>query len=506
MLDTTSSIDGFPPEANTESMRETVAQVVSNVAKRKRMTIAKADIPQYLQALLLRTDQLSSVFRPASVEEAAAVVKYAYERGSSVSVMNIKNTGTHGHASGGAIVLDLSHANFQAVVADKEHMTVQISGGATSRLVDIELGKHDMVTPTVGYTVGLGAFLSGGFGFASRLYGLSSDNILEVQIILATGEVVLASDHHYPDLFWALKGCGTSFGVVTRITMKCYPLPRSLAANIIYPVSSTSTPALLRHWRDALANAPDETYSNFVLAAGPENSSGSVAIIQVCHMGSHATGMPVIQQLSGFTGEKHHYKEIDEVSYLRQQELVEAVLKGSASTTPQRPEEDARYLIDGCAVLELDDRLIDETCKSFISGAQPGAVWVLELFGGRLNTIQDSCIPPELRRCKFHAASIFKTPRFNSSPPADSDQAGREWIMNTIRSTEAYGPLPSFLPTRRTDTREAKQLHDSIRAAYGHDNWSRLKQIKVAYDSENTFDCAFDNGMLGYEEVLIDGV
>lgn len=498
------SATGYPPEANGASMRKNVAhRAAGGLKKRKRDRPTALHVPDPLKALT-KPDDGTLVFYPTSNDDVSELLRFASSNDMTVSVLNNQYTGVQGDSKGGDLVICLSHETFTGVSVDLDSMTCAIGGGVTSRMLDTELSKHDMVTPTVGYTVGLGAFLSGGFGFASRMLGLSADSVLEAELVLSDGKLITTNEKQYSDLFWALKGCGTSFACVTKLKMKCYPLRRSLSANIIYPFNIETTPALLRHWRDSLVDAPRELYSNFVLAAGPKAPHGAIAIIQISHLGSHDTGMPIIQQLTAFADEKYLLKDIDEISYLRQQELVEGILKGTVVSKSPQPEALVQYLLDGDAVMDISDEIIDTTCSRFADNAQAGSIWCFELFGGSVQDVTDGCIPLSVRSAKFHAASILRIP-IDDPTPMQKDQAGREWIRDIISKVSPGGPLPSFFPTRRDDPREAKRFHDVIRGSYGHENWSKLKHIKRKYDPENRFSLGFDNGMLGYEEVLIDG-
>lgn len=497
-----SPLDSFPPAATGKLLNAKVAQESLGGNKRKRDT-GGLDIPEDLMEVFVQDSELI-LFRPTVAQEVSRIVKWAGGVRKTVSVLNSKVTATHGCSRSGDIVIELSNPAFKTVDVNKEQMTVRVGGGVTSRLVDTVLSHEGLITPLVGYTVGLGAFLSGGFGFASRLHGLTVDNILEIELVLANGKIVSANKHEYADLFWALRGCGTSFGVVTSITLRCFPLVRSLSANLIFPFEADTGADLMRHWRDCLNDAPEELYSNFVIAAGPHAPSGTVAILQVCHLGAHDIGMSFIQRMASFSGVKYHFKDCDEISYLRQQELVEAVLKGAAVNKTQQPESQVKYLLDGDVLSDLPDEVIDDTCRSFHEEAKAGSIWCIELFAGKQTEFIDSCIPLRHRQGKFHAASIMRVP-IDDPATWENDVAGRDWIRTIISKVSPGGPLPSFLPSYRDDPREAKHYHDMIRGCYGHENWSRLKSIKVSFDPMNCFNNGFDAGMLGAEEQLIDG-
>lgn len=496
----------YPPAATGSALNSKVAHRslnTSKLAKCKRKH-ESLEIPTNLKEYMITENGIAKL-RPSDVQQISDILSYASQERLSVSVCNPKVPPTHGNSNGGDLLIELSDPFFESIAVDAEAMTVTVGGGVTSRSVDTALTEQDMITPLVGYTVGLGAFLSGGFGFSSRLHGLTVDNILDIELVLASGEIVHANELENTELFWGMKGSGTTFGVVTEVTLRCFPLVRSLSATVIYPFVPETGTQLLKHWRDCLSDAPDELYSNFVLAAGPQSPSGNIAILQVCHLGSRETGMPIIQRMSSFAETKYHFKDCNEISYLRQQELVEGVLKGPSIKPTQDAENQIRYLINGNILMDLPDKVVEETCSRFHQSALPGSIWCFELFAGAVANVKDGCIPHSHRVGKFHAASILRTSKEASRDP-NLNAAGRDWMRETISKVSPGGPLPTFLPTYHDDPREAKRYHDMIRGSYGHENWSRLKGLKLTYDPDNCFLGAYDGGMLGYEEQLIDGI
>lgn len=498
-----SPLDSFPSAATGAALNKKVAEQSLKGNKRKR-GFEKLILPKALQCIAHHSGA-ALILRPQNVAQISEIVSLGSRHGLHVSVVNPTVPATHGSSRSGDLVVEMCTAEFLAIEVDKNNMQVTIGGGVTSRMVDTALSEQGLITPLVGYTVGLGAFLSGGFGFASRLHGLTIDNIIGAQIVLADGRILNVSTTEYPDLFWALKGCGTSFGVVTQLTLRCFPLVRSFSANVIYPFDRDSGADLIRHWRDIFQDAPDELYSNCVIAAGPQAPSGTVAILQICHLGSHDVGMTYYQRMASFAGAKYHFKDCDEISYLRQQALVEAVLKGAAAEQVPKPETHVKYLIEGNTLSEMPDTVLEETCNRFIEHALPGSIWCFELFAGAVSSVSGSCFPLSHRKSKFHAASIMRVPVEEVEKWRDDDP-GRSWIRDVIGPQSPGGPLPSFLSTFREDTREAKHYHDILRGSYGHANWSRLKTIKLTYDPTNCFDGGFDVGMLGHEEDLVDGI
>src|SRR5262249_44576801 len=150
----------------------------------------------------------------------------------------------------GGVVLDLSPMH--AIEVDAEHRMARVQGGATWGQVDAATHEHGLATPAgIISTTGVGGLtLGGGHGYLSRRYGLTIDNLLEAEVVLADGKVVRASETEQPDLFWALRGGGGNFGIVTLFTFRLHPVSNVIAGPTAWPVSSTSD--VLKWYRDFL--------------------------------------------------------------------------------------------------------------------------------------------------------------------------------------------------------------------------------------------------------------
>jgi hypothetical protein len=165
----------------------------------------------------------------------------------------------------------------------KDYVTVSFGAGIKAKDLDAHTSKYGYIVPLACYPVGTAIFITGGYGFVSRLFGLSMDLTTELEIVLPhDGSIyTLYSDYatryasspseraKQEELWWCFRGAGTAFGIVTRITAKAYKIGKVLSGNLIFPYNSITTPSLLKHWRDCWKLAPRELYSNFALTAGP---------------------------------------------------------------------------------------------------------------------------------------------------------------------------------------------------------------------------------------------
>lgn len=194
------------------------------------------------------------VVRPAEDADVAAAVSFARDRGLPLAVRSGGHSGAgHGTVDGG-LVVDLR--DLRAVDVDVEARTAWVGAGATAGEVTAATAAHGLA---VGFgdtgSVGVGGItLGGGVGYLSRSRGLTVDNLLAADVVLADGRVVRADADQHPDLFWALRGGGGNFGVVTRFRFRLHPLDGVTGGILVLPASA----AVLAGFVAALQAAPDE--------------------------------------------------------------------------------------------------------------------------------------------------------------------------------------------------------------------------------------------------------
>ena len=165
------------------------------------------------------------------------------------------------------LVIDLSPMN--AVDVDPAARLVRVDGGATWGAVDAATHRHGLVTPSgIISTTGVGGLtLGGGHGYLSRKLGLTIDNLVAADVVLADGRLVTASESTHPDLFWALRGGGGNFGVVTSFLFRCHPLTNVVAGPTVWPVEATAE--VLSWYRDFLPAQHEDLYGFFATMTIP---------------------------------------------------------------------------------------------------------------------------------------------------------------------------------------------------------------------------------------------
>ena len=192
-----------------------------------------------------------------TAQDVAEAVRFA--RGSDAR-LSVK-AGGHSYAGtsvrDGGLLIDL--AQMRSIFIDSAHRTATIEPGVTGEMLDTEAQQYGLATPTptVSSVGVIGAALGGGGGYLTRKHGLTLDNMISVEVVTADGEILTVSQHSYPELFWALRGGGGNFGIVTSMTLRLHHVgPEVLAGQVIYPFDDATR--LLREVRDFIDEAPDE--------------------------------------------------------------------------------------------------------------------------------------------------------------------------------------------------------------------------------------------------------
>ena len=209
----------------------------------------------------------SLIVNCADAADVMAAVKFARENGAEIAVRG------GGHNAGGlgcwddAVVIDLSGIRFVRV--DPEERTVAVGGGCTWGEVDHATHAFGLAVPTgIVSTTGVGGLtLGGGMGYLTRKYGLTIDNLLSVDMVMADGSFKKASASQNQDLFWALRGGGGNFGVATSFTFRAHPVHTVYAGPMFWDLDKTEE--ILKWYRDFLPQAPDDLNGFFAFLMVP---------------------------------------------------------------------------------------------------------------------------------------------------------------------------------------------------------------------------------------------
>jgi FAD/FMN-containing dehydrogenase len=207
------------------------------------------------------------IARCANSDDVAAAVGFARDHDLPLAVRGGGHNGAGLGTCDDGVVIDLSLMH--DVEVDPEARTVRVGGGATWGDVDRATNEHGLATPSgIISTTGVGGLtLGGGLGHLTRKCGLAIDNLLEAEVVLASGEQVRASAEENPDLFWAIRGGGGNFGVVTSFLFRLHEVETVVAGPTFWPVEQGAE--VLSAYRDFLPEAPRELNGFFLFGSVP---------------------------------------------------------------------------------------------------------------------------------------------------------------------------------------------------------------------------------------------
>jgi FAD/FMN-containing dehydrogenase len=236
--------------------------------------------------------------RPAIIVQCAGAadvreaVRFARDAGGVLSVRGGGHNIAGSAVCDSGVLIDLSL--MKSVRIDPFARTARVEPGVTLGEFDREAQSFGLVTPTgINSTTGIaGLTLGGGFGWISRKFGLTADNLLGADIVTADGQFVHASEAENPDLFWAIRGGGGNFGVVTSFEFRLHPLgPEVMSGLIVYPLSEAIP--ILERYREIMAVAPDELTCWFVMRSAPplpflpsEVHGTGIIVFAACYAGA----------------------------------------------------------------------------------------------------------------------------------------------------------------------------------------------------------------------------
>jgi FAD/FMN-containing dehydrogenase len=196
----------------------------------------------------------------------------------------------------GGMVIDVS--GLRQVTVDTAARVAVVGGGATANDVVAASAPHSLapVTGTVGNVGMAGLTLGGGYGPLSGRFGLAADNLLSADLVLADGELVTVDENHYPELFWAIRGGGGNFGVVTSMRLRLHTVDPLIGGIIAYPWDQAAT--VLGQMNDFLTSAPDGLTVQTVVLTGPHGAP--TLFLVPAWSGDPMAGESHLRKLQGF--------------------------------------------------------------------------------------------------------------------------------------------------------------------------------------------------------------
>ena len=407
------------------------------------------------------------IVRCAGTADVVAAVNFARENGLPLAVKG----GGHNIAGSAlcedGMVIDLSP--MRDVHVDPRARLAWVSGGALLSDIDHETQSCGLAVPLgINSTTGAaGLTLGGGFGWLSRMHGLAVDSLVGAEVVTADGKRHWASAQDEPDLFWAIRGGGGNFGVVTLFQFALHPVgPEVTAGLVVFPAAQAQE--VMRHYRDFVDVLPDEASVWAVLRQAPPlpflaadvHGTNIVALAVFSPLAPDAIA-PMLEQIRGFgqvLGE-----HVGAVPYEAWQKVFDPLLAPGA-----------RNYWKSHNFTKLSDEAIDVVLRYASVVPTPHCEIFLGLIGGKANSL-----PPDATAYPHRNVQFAMNVHGRWIDPADDDKVvswAREFF--TAAAPHAAGSVYINFLTQDEGTR--------IREAYGP-NYGRLQAIKQRYDPDNLF-------------------
>jgi FAD/FMN-containing dehydrogenase len=404
----------------------------------------------------------AAIARCRGAADVMDVVKYAREHDIAISVRGGGHNVAGKAVKDGAITIDLGP--MQGVWADPYRMRVRAQGGVRLRALDREALAVGMVVPsgTVGDTGVAGLTLGGGFGWLQRKHGMTIDNLISADVVTADGEFLVASASENSDLFWALRGGGGNFGVVTSFEYQAHEAEKIVGGLALYPESMIRD--LLRFYRDFTASAPNSVMTMAGTMIGPPGTpvEGQAAgYIAVCYSGTTSEGERLLQPIKTFGPPAMDL--IGPTSFNTIQTLFDA-----ASIPGRQNYWRSNFMY------ELSDEVIDMIVARSSELPPSGSLFLVEHMGGAIRDTgpNDTAFSSRDANHNVSILGIWEDALKNEEYIAWTRKVGDE-----LRAYATGGAYVNYM----SDDGEA-----AIKATY-EANFNRLIEVKRKYDPDNFF-------------------
>jgi FAD/FMN-containing dehydrogenase len=407
------------------------------------------------------------IARCAGPADVASAIRFARERDLVLAVRGGAHNGAGLGTCDDGLVIDLSL--MRNVEVDPDARTVRVGGGCTWAEVDRATGEHGLATPSgIISTTGVGGLtLGGGIGHLTRKYGLTVDNLLEAEMVLADGQVVRTNSSEYPDLFWAIRGGGGNFGVATSFTFRLHDAGTVIGGPTFW--AAEDAVEVLSAYREFLPSAPRELNGFFAFTVVPPAPPFPEALhlrnvcgVVWCYLGSEEAAAKAMAPLMS---------SVPEPLLHGPHPLPHAMLQGAFDGL--YPAGDQWYW-RADFVNEIPDEAVNIHARF---GSEPPTMQsTMHMYpiDGAAHDAGSADTPWSYREANW--ASVF----VGVDPDPAKAEVIRTWAVDYHEALHPYSAGGAYVNMMMDEGQ------DRVRASY-RDNYERLSRIKRAYDPENVF-------------------
>jgi FAD/FMN-containing dehydrogenase len=406
------------------------------------------------------------IVRPTDADDVVAAVRFGRDRDLLIAVRGGGHSMPGYGTCDGGLVIDLS--GMRGATVDPAGRTARVNGGALLGELDKAAQEHGLVCPVgvVSHTGVGGLTLGGGMGRLQRKHGFTIDNLRALEVVTADGRLVRASESENPDLFWAMRGAGPNFGVVTAFEFNLHPFDGNLIkATATYPAHRVRDAWVL--FQELSETAPDEVMLTFAMwMAGPDElpaplGGAPVVSVGAYHSGNQSTAANDLGSI--MSAGEHALSRLENVSYLELQRTFDTELGWGH-----------RVYTKGGFTDGLRDATLDAMAEH-IARAGSGASFGVWAQGGAIARV------PEDAMAFTGRSAAFQMSTESSWDDPQEDEERIEW------GRAAYAIVEPHSRTGRYVNDVTDSGPDLARWIYGDAKYDRLVAVKRKWDPDNAF-------------------
>jgi FAD/FMN-containing dehydrogenase len=443
---------------------------IQELAARLRGSLLRRGDADYEQARQIYNGMIDKhpalITRCVDVADVMAAVNFAREHGLTLAVRGGGHSGPGLGTCDDGLVIDLS--GMKGIRVDPSSRTVRVEGGCTWGEVDHATHPFGLATPS-GFisSTGVGGLtLGGGIGYLSRTLGLTLDNLLEVDMVLADGSFVTANADEHADLFWAVRGGGGNFGVVTSFLFQLHPISTVYGGPIFWPLEQADD--LLTFWRDFILNAPEEISGWFGFVTVPpvplfpeQFHLQKMCVIVWCCTAEISDAEELFKPIRAFGAPAMDFA--GPIPWPMLQSLFDALYPAGL-----------QWYWKADFFTDLSDQAIDLHVKHGTQLPTMHSTMHLYPINGAVHRVSTSDTAFSFRDANFAEVIVGVDP-----DPANNERM-IQWARDYWAALHPYSAGGGYINMMMDEGAE------NVKAAY-RDNYARLAQIKATYDPDNLF-------------------